>query len=349
MKEGFDPVEEGHAQLTGTVAMEGGGQWPKDLCIALLDASNELLGVASDLSGGTYAFSNIELGSVVKFHLTTDKQAPISSHPDYVFVGSGTNPMSFTLPAQAGDDAVVTQNLTVRYTGSAPATVVGCVLDGTTGKSVDKVDVTISNGSITRSVKTQSNALSNYVGCNGSYMYQFDTIPAGTYTLEYSKTGYKPGTQNYAFSVTGPDQMVVVPAITLEKIPMTTCNYYGTLKYTDANSQEVLVSGATVTAYSDAAGTTVLGTATTDESGYWIKSLTLETGSVVYFGATGENIVVEQKTAQTVPSTSTRNQEVTIVCTPTTSPIPKVSLTLNRNTAASGTVSGAATVITSVD
>ncbi len=352
MEEGEDETEEGNAQLSGMAVMEGGGVWPAGLSIALGDASNNLLAVVSDLSGGSYSFPNIELKSAVKFYLTTDMQNPTYNLvDDYVFVEGDDefNPLEYTMPAQAGEDAVVYKNLTVRYKGSAKATLVGAVLDGTTGRCIDGVEVTIRKGEAAPQTTTtrQNSTLSGTPGidCSNGYVYNFTNMEAGTYTLTYSKYGYEPATQNYTLIITGSDQKFVVPAITLENKPMKTCTFSGDLTYTDeATSKTVAVSKATVTAYSDAAGTQILGSTATDTNGHWSMKLTREEGDVVYFDATHDDIEVANKTSQIVNDEA---YTITIVFTHKGSAPPeveKVTLTLGVNNADWGTVTTGATV-----
>lgn len=297
------------------------------------------------LPASTYSWNGY-FGGEISFGIGFSKEmfyAEILKSEEWVVVdatGAEVNPMTMTLKA----DAEV--NLTIKYKEAGggeddtpKATLIGKVWDGS--DCLDGVTVAIGNAEGYAAQQTTQSDAGKYadkVGCSTGY--EFTDLALGTYTLTYSKSGYTTQTQEVEITEAGE---MTAPAVTLAAAPADYV-FYGTLSYLNADNEAAYVQGATVTAY-DGAGqdAAVLGTPVqTDGNGDWRITLSCLAGATVYFDAVHPDLEVAERTA--AQATDLQGVEVTIACTAKTPEEPEtVTLTLNANNDAWGTVTGADT------
>ncbi|MDE5575452.1 MAG: InlB B-repeat-containing protein [Bacteroidales bacterium] len=302
--------------ISGTITVQGGGQWPAGLWLALGKIDNSVIVGATDVSGGSYSFS-VPYEMSVNFYLSTEGEWPTyAPSSDWVFVEGGQNP--FTYDYTGGD---VTLNLVIKPAGGGgdvtpKATLVGTAnYEGNYSSCAYGITVAISGDDYAASTTTEyGDSYYDKVEC--SYGYQFNGLELGTYTLTYSKENFITQTQMVTIDKA---EEIVVPPVTLVAKPVEYV-FEGVVTYLNGEDEVVKVEGAKITAYDgDGEDAQVLGTTYTDAQGYWSMSLECAYRANIYFTAEHPNIVVDGRYAGTAVYQS--GNYVTISCAEYTLPL----------------------------
>ena len=275
-------------QISGTVTSQATGTAISGLWVYVFDSSGNFAGSAQTGANGAYTVSNLPTGSYEVEFYGTGSYIPQYYNAQTSYANA--NPVAVTAgQVTTGVNAAMLSN----------GAISGTVTDASTGNPIAGAYVYVYDSS---GYYYQTSATTNSSG-----VYTTPGLPAGSYTVKFSATGYAPFTYSGTVSVSiGTTTSGINAALTPDGA------ISGTV--TDAAGQINLAS-VSVTAY-DSSGSYVTSTSTASDGSYTLENMVPGTYELEFTPSSGQNYLPqyyhgESTLASADPVTVTSGQTTT--------------------------------------